>query len=770
MLGIFQKDSSFRLNYLDRNVRKLVIGATFSLFASVVLFMYLMPFGYMVTTSLKTREQITRNQILPLTQLTYTYEGEAMPGYRIRSGDELPILVVPFAEEEQELALVRAGDLENPAIFLDPISLNIIEWEGDVTELTQADQIVLSRYREDDMPEVGLVKSRDYPSYELETEDGVAIWGLVRSSEHIFINVDNPRGGVIEWNGDIASLAPVPAIAQFGYTGATDETLGLEQLADYPLYESPDGDAWAVVREANVDEGTSTVVIHVDTASEQVIEVFEWDGDVAELQPIYAPETFRYNSRDDGGIGLERRTDYPLYDVEIDGEIRTLALVQVGDASNPTLFIEPNEDELIIVEWDGNVEDLTPRLSQAEYFQVDAVDRANGLKKNEFYPLYTVETEAGTQTWALVRQGTQTGESIFWNTESTEEVITISLAVETADLTPVEEPAFYNHTTSPVPDWSLEAGDELLLFESPSDSEVEWALVAGYTPASGKDSVFLNPADPDAGVFTYTDGYYGSLRTIDELDPQFGNFELAWEQLDFIRLLFNTMAIAFIGLFGTLISCTVVAYGFARFPIPGKNILFLILIGTIVLPRQVTLVPTYALFSQMNFTIDIYREIPMLFREDPLIIDFNTEISLLNTWLPLLLPHFFANAYNVFLLRQFIQTIPREMDEAAMIDGAGPLKILTAIIVPQAWPALVAAGLFHLVFAWNDYFEPLIYLIGAPELQPISVGIQQYNFQYNQRPEMIQATSIMALVLPVLMFFFAQRFFMRGVVITGVDK
>ncbi len=194
---------------------------------------------------------------------------------------------------------------------------------------------------------------------------------------------------------------------------------------------------------------------------------------------------------------------------------------------------------------------------------------------------------------------------------------------------------------------------------------------------------------------------------------------------------------------GTLLSCICVAYAFARFPIPGKNFLFVVLLGTIILPQQVTLIPTYIFFSKIHWV---------------------------GTWLPLIVPHFFANAYNVFLLRQYFMTLPRELDEAAMIDGAGPFRILTSVIIPQSWPAIVAVGIFHFVFAWNDFFGPLIYLLGKPKLQPISVGVQIFNFRYGPRPELVQATSLMAMVLPLLIFFLAQKVFMRGVVITGVDK
>ncbi len=257
-----------------------------------------------------------------------------------------------------------------------------------------------------------------------------------------------------------------------------------------------------------------------------------------------------------------------------------------------------------------------------------------------------------------------------------------------------------------------------------------------------EDSSFIDPANPDAGEMQWT-GRWRTLEPLIHLDPQTDNFGTAWDGIGFPRLFFNTLVIAITGMIGTLLSSIAVAYGFARFPIPGKNILFMILIGTIVLPTFVTLVPTYAFFARIGWT---------------------------NTWLPLIVPHFFANAYNVFLLRQFFMTIPREQDEAAMIDGASPFQILTRIIVPQSFPVIVAVALGHFVFAWNDYFTPLIYLLGAKDLWPISVGIQQYNYSFGTKPNLVQATALMGMVLPVLIFFFSQRVYLRGVVFTGVDK
>ncbi|MDX1991937.1 MAG: carbohydrate ABC transporter permease [bacterium] len=283
-------------------------------------------------------------------------------------------------------------------------------------------------------------------------------------------------------------------------------------------------------------------------------------------------------------------------------------------------------------------------------------------------------------------------------------------------------------------------GEEVNIYNVPFENG-EVRQLALVQP-SRRESQFIDPANPDAGLIPWTGNWRG-LSMVTELEPHFENFGTAWEMINFPLLFRNTLVIAVTGMIGTLLSSICVAYAFARFPIPGKNILFLVLIGTIILPSQVTLIPTYAFFARIDWV---------------------------GTWLPLIVPHFFANAYNVFLLRQFFMTLPRELDEAAMIDGAGPFKILTRVIIPQSWPAIISVSLFHLIFAWNDFFNPLIYLLGKPELQPISVGVQVFNFQYGPQPQLVQATSLMAMVLPLVIFFLAQRAFMRGVVFTGVDK
>jgi multiple sugar transport system permease protein len=281
-------------------------------------------------------------------------------------------------------------------------------------------------------------------------------------------------------------------------------------------------------------------------------------------------------------------------------------------------------------------------------------------------------------------------------------------------------------------------GEAYDLYNVPLDGTVR--RLALFKPGR-EQSTWIDPNNPTQQI-----EWQGRWRTLDRVwnfSPHWSNFGEAWKITNFGRLLFNTIAIAVIGTVGAVASAVVVAYGFSRFRIPGKTILFTILVGTIILPQQVTIVPTYAMFAKIGWV---------------------------GTWLPLLVPHFFGNAYNVFLLRQFFMSIPRDLDEAAMIDGASPFRTLISVIVPQAWAAITAVCLFHFFFAWNDFLAPLVYLVGHEELWPISVGMSYFTGQYQQLPQLIQATALMALALPVGIFVLAQRVFVQGVVVTGVEK
>lgn len=282
-------------------------------------------------------------------------------------------------------------------------------------------------------------------------------------------------------------------------------------------------------------------------------------------------------------------------------------------------------------------------------------------------------------------------------------------------------------------------GQDLPLYNVPVDGAVkQWALVKGYR----EDADFVDPQDLGKGVFNWK-GRYRVLDPVYEFAPVTDNFTQAWQDVNFPLLFRNTFIIAIVSTVGTLLSCIMVAYGFARFKIPGKNILFIILISTIVLPPQATIIPLFIVFSKIGWT---------------------------GTWLPLLVPAFFANAYDVFLLRQYFMGIPRELDEAAEVDGANPLRTLISVIVPQAIPAITAVTLFHFFYTWNDYFNPLVYLLGKEDLYPISVGIGKLVGTYGSHPTRAMATAVLTIVLPAFLFFLAQRQFMQGVVSTGVEK
>jgi len=275
----------------------------------------------------------------------------------------------------------------------------------------------------------------------------------------------------------------------------------------------------------------------------------------------------------------------------------------------------------------------------------------------------------------------------------------------------------------------------------PSSTEIRNLAI---TKPGRQESTFVDPNDVGRGEFPCQ----VSWRALDRpwtLSPTWENYKTVWETIPngYPRLLGNTMFYAIVTMIGTVVSCILVAYGFARFRFPGRDLLFVILISTLFLPGAVTIIPTYAFWQ---------------------------KLELVGTWWPLIVPHFFANAYNVFLFRQYFMTLPREIDESAMIDGAGPLRILWSIILPQSYPVIIAVLVFHIVFAWNDYFGPLIYLSTSTENWPISVALSSYNGIYGQSPQLIQAGAMLALILPVILFFVAQRFFIQGIVVTGVEK
>jgi multiple sugar transport system permease protein len=277
---------------------------------------------------------------------------------------------------------------------------------------------------------------------------------------------------------------------------------------------------------------------------------------------------------------------------------------------------------------------------------------------------------------------------------------------------------------------------EIFLVPLPDGSEKSLAMLK----KGRQESVFIDPETFDEITWE------GSWRALDrpwKFSPTWANYAEVWDAIDYPNLLWNTTYYAIMSEIGVLISCVLVAFGFSRFTFPGRDFLFILLISTIFLPGAVTIIPTYTFFSQINWV---------------------------GSWAPLIVPTFFANAYDVFLLRQYFLTLPRELDEAAMIDGAGPFRILMSVILPQSYPALMAITVFHIVYAWNDYFGPLIYLSTARDKWPISVALSTFNGIYGQQPQLIQAGSMMTLIIPLILFALAQKFFIQGIVVTGVEK
>ncbi|MGD0610972.1 MAG: carbohydrate ABC transporter permease [Anaerolineales bacterium] len=283
-------------------------------------------------------------------------------------------------------------------------------------------------------------------------------------------------------------------------------------------------------------------------------------------------------------------------------------------------------------------------------------------------------------------------------------------------------------------------GKTLQIYSVPlaDGSHKNLALLLGYN----KSSIFLDPQHPAAAPIVWT-GFFKALPRPWTLSPTWSNFLAVWNDINYPRVLGNTFFYAITTTIGVLISCTVVAFGFSRFRFPGRDLLFVVMIATLFLPATVTIIPTFTFFVKIHWV---------------------------GTWLPLIVPTFFANPYDTFLLRQYFMTLPRELDEAAMMDGASPLRILWSVILPQSWPVIVAVTVFHVVYAWNDYFGPLIYLSTNMNSQPVSVALARFNGIYGQQPQLIQAGALMTLIIPLILFFLAQRFFVQGIVITGVEK
>lgn len=277
-------------------------------------------------------------------------------------------------------------------------------------------------------------------------------------------------------------------------------------------------------------------------------------------------------------------------------------------------------------------------------------------------------------------------------------------------------------------------GKEEPLYEVNIDGETrEMALVKNQPGGKG---IFVNPQNPaEEHVLVIKE-----QKPVRHIEMHWENYPEALTSVPFDRYLMNTLIVVFGSMLGMLISSSLVAYGFSRFRARWLDVLFIILLSTIMLPSQVTLIPVYVFFQKLGWV---------------------------DTLLPLIVPAFFANAYDVFLLRQFFMTIPLELDDAAKIDGANPFQTLIYIMLPQARPALVAVAIFHFLWAWNNFYEPLIYL-HSRENWTVAVGLQTFDAIYAVNTHLIMAASVVMVIPPIILFFFAQKIFTQGVVISGI--
>lgn len=224
---------------------------------------------------------------------------------------------------------------------------------------------------------------------------------------------------------------------------------------------------------------------------------------------------------------------------------------------------------------------------------------------------------------------------------------------------------------------------------------------------------------------------------------RWSNFLEVMRTVPLVRYTFNTFKYAAGSTIGTVVSCVPVAYALSRLRWKGRDAVFLLVISTIVLPGVVTLIPIYIIFAKLHW-------IPSL--------------------RPLIVPSFFAgDAFSVFLLRQFFATIPRELSDAARVDGAGEFQIMARIVIPLSKPAIAAVALFNFLYAWNDFFNPLLFLGQDPKLWTLSIGLSQFQTLHHVQWNQLMAASLLFMVPVIMVFVFAQRAFMEGIKL-GVGK
>lgn len=229
--------------------------------------------------------------------------------------------------------------------------------------------------------------------------------------------------------------------------------------------------------------------------------------------------------------------------------------------------------------------------------------------------------------------------------------------------------------------------------------------------------------------------------------PRFYNYVEVFEVAPFGRWLWNTVFVAVLATFGSVFSAALTGYSFARFRYPGRDLIFMLTLSTLMLPSEVTLIPLYLLFNKIKW---------------------------LDSYLPLIVPSFFGGgAFLIFMMRQFFMTIPMDLDEAARIDGAGYLRIFSQILLPLSGPVLATAAVITFIADWNAFLFPYIILNDKAKFT-IGIGIKYFQTiasnidSMEPRENLLMAASLMMTAPIIVLFFFAQRFFVRGIVMSGI--
>jgi multiple sugar transport system permease protein len=218
------------------------------------------------------------------------------------------------------------------------------------------------------------------------------------------------------------------------------------------------------------------------------------------------------------------------------------------------------------------------------------------------------------------------------------------------------------------------------------------------------------------------------------------NYYKVWVEVNFLRYSLNSLLITVLDVIGMVASCAIVAYGLAFFQFKGRNLIFLAMLGTMMLPSQVTMIPTYFIWK---------------------------EFGMLNTYHPLYLRSFLGGAFGIFLLHQFYKTLPKELYDAAWVDGANPWKIFYQIYLPLTIPALSALAVFTFMSSWNNTLEPLIYLQDK-KLYTLPLGLLFLRNEVDNKMTLIMAGSVITVLPVIIVFLFAQRYFVQGIATSGL--